>query len=196
MKRVKSCDDYFARAGVWSDELKTLREILLSSGLEETVKWGAPCYVHEGKNVVGLGAFKSYFGLWFFQGALLEDKAGVLVNAQAGKTRALRQWRMQSARDIKPAAIKRYVKEALKVAQEGREIAPARNKPVVIPPELKRALQRNKKAGARFKTLGRGAQREYADYIAEAKREETKARRIERILPMIAAGAGLNDKYR
>lgn len=196
MERVKSAGDYFARAGAWSDELKALREIVLSAGLEETVKWGGPCYTFDGKNVVGIGAFKTYFGLWFFQGALLEDKAGVLVNAQAGKTKALRQWRMQSARDIKPAVIKRYVKEALKLAREGREITPDRSKPVVVPPELARALRADKKAGARFKTLGRGAQREYADYVAEAKREETKRRRLEKILPMIAAGAGLNDKYR
>lgn len=196
MKYAKSADEYFAGAKMWGDELKILRNILKAEDLVEEVKWGGPCYTHGGKNVVGLGAFKSYFGLWFHQGALLEDKAGVLTNAQEGKTKALRQWRMNAARDIKPAMIKRYVREAIGLAGEGRRIAPARDKPVVIPPELKKALQRNKKAGARFKALGRGAQREYADYIAEAKREETRVRRLEKILPMIAAGAGLNDKYR
>ena len=70
-------------------------------GLEETVKWGGPVYVADGKNIVGLGAFKSYFALWFFQGALLADQEKVLVNAQEGRTKALRQWRFENKREIK-----------------------------------------------------------------------------------------------
>ena len=75
-------------------------------------------YTWKGKNVVGIGGFKSYFGLWFFDGASLEDDKGVLINAQPGKTKSLRQWRMTSAKEIKPAAIKRYVKEAMDLQAE------------------------------------------------------------------------------
>ncbi len=197
MKRYKTVDAFIAGAGPWKDELTVLRQILQETDLEECVKWGGPCYTAHGKNIVGMGGFKSYFGLWFYQGALLEDKKNVLINAQEGKTKALRQWRMTDASEIKPTILKRYVKEAIKLAEDGKEIKAAKpSKTVVVPPELKKALTANKAAGASFKKLTPGCQREYANHIAEAKREETKLRRIEKILPMIKAGGGLHDKYK
>ncbi len=135
MKRANSVDEYIMDAGIWKNELIRLREILRSTELEEEVKWGGPCYTCDGKNVVGMAGFKSYFGLWFQQGALLKDPKKVLMNAQEGKTKALRQWRMQTARDIKPAMIKSYVKEAIKLVRAGKQIVPARRKPVVVPAE-------------------------------------------------------------
>ena len=196
MKRAKSVDEYIAGAGIWKSELKRLRGILQSTELEEDVKWGGPCYTYSGKNVVGMAGFKSYFGLWFHQGALLKDQKNVLMNAQEGRTKALRQWRMHTAKDIKPTIIKSYVREAVKLAEEGKQIAPVRKKPLVVPPELKKALGTNKQASEKFKNMRLGLQREYADYIADAKREDTKLRRLEKIMPMITAGSGLHDKYR
>ena len=196
MHRAKTADDYYADAPHWRDEIAKLREILHASGLEETIKWGQPTYTTNGKNVVGLGAFKSYCGLWFFQGALLADEDEVLINAQEGKTKALRQWRMTSCRDINQARIKRYVKEAIALADQGKEIKAARPGKVVVPAELKKALAADKSVSAAFDQLRPGQQREYAQHITEAKRAETKERRIEKILPMIAAGIGLNDRYR
>lgn len=196
MKRAKSVDDYIQTSENWRDELKQLRDILKGTDLTEDVKWGAPCYTYRGKNVVGIGAFKSYLGLWFHQGALLKGEKKVLMNAQEGKTMALRQWRMHSPKEIKPAIIRRYVKEAIQLVKEGKSIAPAKKKAVLIPPELKKALQKNKAAEKNFKLLTPGRQREYADYISEAKREETRLNRITKAMPMIKAGIGLNDKYR
>ena len=196
MKRAKSVDEYIADAGIWKSELKRLREILQSTELEEEVKWGGPCYTYNGKNVVGMAGFKSYFGLWFHQGALLKDQKNVLMNAQEGRTKALRQWRMHTAKDINPTIIKSYVREAIKLAEEGKQIAPARRKPRVVPPELKKALGANKQASEKFKIMRLVLQREYADYVADAKREDTKLRRLEKIMPMIKAGSGLHDKYR
>lgn len=196
MKRASSVDEYITDAVAWQGELIRLREILLSTELEEDLKWGGPCYTYGGKNVVGMAGFKSYFGLWFHQGALLKDQKKFLINAQEGRTKALRQWRMQTTKDIKPAIIKSYVKEAIKLARQGKQITPARKKPLVVPAELKKAFRENKPAGENFKSMRLGLQREYADYIADAKREDTKRRRIEKILPMISKGIGLNDKYR
>ncbi len=196
MKRHKTVDDYIDSAEDWQTELKQLRKILNSTPLEETVKWGGPCYTYEGKNVVGLGAFKSYFGLWFHQGALLTDKKKVLINCQDGKTKALRQWRMNSKKEIDAKLIKAYIKEAIENHHKGAEIKPDRNKPIVVPKELKSTFAKNKKAHACFTDLSKGKQREYTDYVAEAKREETKLKRIEKIIPMILAGKGLNDRYR
>ena len=196
MQRARSVDDYIANANNWQDELIRLREILCSTPLTEEVKWGAPCYTYEGKNVVGIGAFKSYFGLWFHQGALLKDDKKVLINAQKGKTRALRQWRMTRSSEIKPSIIKRYVKEAIAHVDAGREIKARHAKTVDVPEELTNAMRKYKGATAAFRSLTPGRQREYSEYVASAKRDATKQSRIEKILPMIAAGIGLNDRYR
>ena len=196
MKRHKTVDDYIANAGLWQAEIRRLREVLQSTELTEDVKWGGPCYTYEGKNVVGIGGFKSYFGFWFFQGALLQDKKKVLINAQERTTKALRQWRMNSAKEIKPAAIRAYVREAIQLVKDGKRIGPQKKKPIVVPPELKKALAKNAPARKGFANLRPGLQREYTDHVASAKREATKLKRIAKILPMMTAGKGLHDKYR
>ena len=196
MKRQKTVDDYIASSDQWGAELKKIRAILAATELKEEVKWGAPCYTYDGKNVVGMAGFKTYFGLWFHQGALLKDDQQVLINAQEGTTKALRQWRMQTAKEIRPAVIKRYVKEAIRLVKEGKQIGPAKKKPPTIPSELKKALAKNNTAQKKFAELTPGKQREYAEYISSAKRDETKQKRLDKILPMIKSGVGLNDKYR
>ncbi|MBT8471175.1 MAG: DUF1801 domain-containing protein, partial [Marinicaulis sp.] len=72
MQNAKSVDDYIKKEKSWPAELKKLREIMLATPLEETIKWGAPCYTYNGKNVVGLVGFKDWFTLWFHLGALLK----------------------------------------------------------------------------------------------------------------------------
>ena len=197
MKKSKSVDEYIESSDEWREELQSLRKTLTACGVEETVKWGAPCYTHHGKNVVGIGAFKAYCGLWFYQGALLADTAGVLINAQEGKTKALRQWRFQSKKEIKIRLVKQYVREAMDLVEAGKEIKPSRKKKTVtVPPELQAALKNNSKAKTRFDHMSPGCRREYAEYVEEAKREETKQRRIQKILPLIIESKGLNDKYR
>ena len=196
MKRYKTVNAYIDGAGQWQGELRKLREVLNSTGLTEEVKWGAPCYTYKGRNVVGIGGFKSYFGLWFHQGALLADESGVLMNAQEGVTKALRQWRMNSAKDIKRPLIKRYVKEAMSLLDAGKQIGPERKQPGTMPLELEVALRKSKALKKKFDNLTPGRQREYAEYINSAKRADTKQRRIGKIMPMIREGIGLNDKYR
>ena len=103
---------------------------------------------------------------------------------------------MHSAADIRPAVIRRYVREAIDNVDAGRQIEADRNKALELPAELRRALRQSKGATAAFRTLTPGRQREYADYVGSAKREDTRQKRIDKILPMILAGAGLNDRYR
>ena len=196
MKRSKTADEFYEEATLWRAELRRLRKILRSTVLTEEIKWGAPCYTLEGKHVVGVGAFKSYFGLWFFQGALLKDPARVLVNAQEGRTKALRQWRMHSADEVDAAGVKRYVDEAISLARAGKAIPRSAPKPLVVPVELKRALAADRKLNAAFKALSPGRQREYVEHISEARQIATRDRRLRKVTPMIAAGVGLNEKYR
>ncbi len=196
MKRHKTVEAFIETHAQWQPQLLRLRQIMLSTGLQETVKWGAPCYTEKGKNVVMIGAFKTYFGLWFHNGASLSDPHYVLMNAQEGITRGQRQWRMTSSRDIKARIIKAYVREAADQVGTDARIKPNRAKPLVIPAQLATALGNNARAAAAFETLSKGKKREYAQYIAEAKREDTKARRLQKVIPMIQAGQGLNDRYR
>ena len=198
MNRAKTVDEYIENSSHWKDALNSLREIMLSTPMRETVKWGAPCYTVNGKMVVGLGAFKSYVGLWFHQGALLADASNKLINAQEGITKALRQWRFHSADEIRSDAsvIAAYVQEAILNQEQGNEIKPSRKNPLVVPPALKCALESDAALDAAFANFAPSKQREFAEYIAGARREETKTKRLEKIIPMIRDGVGLNDKYR
>ncbi len=196
MKSFKTVDDYIAHAGHWQQELAHLRDILLDTELQEEVKWGGPIYTYKGKNIAGIAGFKSYFGLWFHQGALLKDPKKRLINAQEGVTKALRQWRFASAKDIDAKTIKAYIREAIDNAKAGKEIKPVKQKKSVRSKELEQALKGNSKAAKRFQLFSDAKKREYAEYIQEAAKAETRQRRLEKIIPMIMQGKGLNDKYK
>jgi uncharacterized protein YdeI (YjbR/CyaY-like superfamily) len=195
MHSNKTVEEFLAKQSQWKNELIKLRQLLLETELGETIKWGIPVYTINNKNVVGIGSFKAYFGMWFFQGSFLSDPDQELVNAQDGKTKGMRQLRFTSLNDIDENLIRRYVAEAIQNQKEGKEIKVDRSKPLVIPDELKQSLAIDDELKGSFEQLKRGKQREYADYIIEAKREETKKKRIEKIIPMIRQGIGLNDKY-
>lgn len=196
MKACKTVDEYLEKHSAWGDGLAKLRKVLLSTELDETIKWGAPCYTLDGKNVVGLAAHAKYVGLWFHQGVFLSDPDGVLVNAQEGKTKALRQWRFERVADIKVRRVKAYVLEAIENQRQGKVVAVERQQGCTVPPELAAALAEKPRTRRAFDALTPGRQREYAEHVASAKRAETRASRVEKILPMIAKGVGLNDKYR
>ena len=191
-----SVDDYIDGLEFWADEVRKLRSVLGKTQLEETVKWGMPCYTWSGKNVVGIGAFKNYFGLWFHQGALLGDPDGLLTNAQEGKTKALRQWRMTRASDIDATTIKRFVTETMKLIDAGQVIRPDRRKALEVPAELNKELATKPALNDRFNALSLGRQREFCDHIASAVRPATREARLRKCLPKIMRGEGLNDKYR
>ena len=196
MKSITSADSFFDGLEVWKSELTVLRNILLSAGLEETIKWGTPTYTHEGKNIVGIAGFKSYFGIWFHHGFFLKDPFGVLVNAQEDKTKALRQMRFKSIEDIDRDIVLTYVNESIDNQKLGKTFKPERNNPLVIPPELESLLDSNTSLKDSFNSMGKGKQREYAEYISTAKQDKTKNARLEKIIPLLEKGVGLHDKYR
>ncbi|MCF8237396.1 MAG: DUF1801 domain-containing protein [Saprospiraceae bacterium] len=191
----KTVDEFFAKPSPYAKQLAELRQIMLDAGMEETLKWGSPVYVAHGKNIAGISAFKSYVGIWFFQGALLSDVKGVLMNAQEGKTVAMRQWRFQKDEPLDVPLISSYIREAMANAREGREIKPAKAKPLVLPLELKEALKSDDVLKQQFDQLSKSCRREYAEYIGEAKREDTRMRRLEKSLALIREKKGLHDKY-
>jgi uncharacterized protein YdeI (YjbR/CyaY-like superfamily) len=196
MKKVSSVEEYIEENSHFGEALSLLRDLINTTELEETLKWNAPVYTLNGKNVVGLGAFKNHFGIWFFNGVFLKDKNNLLEQAQE-KTKGLRQMRFESIDDIDKHAVLAYVTEAIENQKLGKEIKPEKKgKTIVIPKELQIALETNKNFQAAFKALTPGKQREYCEHIASAKQEKTKMSRLEKIKPMILKGMGLFDKYK
>jgi len=198
MKRASSVDEYISMGGEWQQSLMLLRELLQSTSLEETVKWGMPVYTLDNKNVVGFSAFKAWTGLWFFHGVFLKDPEGVLINAQEGTTKGLRQWRFRSEVEIRQnrTIILDYLEEAIQNQKAGKEIKPERNKTLIIPQELEEALNSNPSLKESFEALTLSRRREYAEHIGGAKREETRQQRLQKAIPMILEGIGMSDKYR
>jgi len=199
MKGAKSAEQYLIKNPQWSACLVLLRELVLSiSGFTETIKWGIPVYEYKGKNVAGIAAFKAHVALWFYQGALLEDRSNVLMNAQEEITVAMRQWRFKERSQIEKNAdlIVDYLKESIQNQDSGLLIKPMRAKPLVIPGELKNALDKDSALLNAFEKFTLSKQREFTFFIGQAKRLETKMRRLEKIIPMIFSGIGLNDNYR
>ncbi len=196
MTKTASAEDFIAKHPNWQDLLLALRDLLNSTELEETIKWGVPLYTLDGKNVVGIAAFKNHAALWFHQGALLSDPEGKLVNAQQGKTRAQRQWRFKEGDDLDEALILSYVLESIKNQRQGKIVKQAKSKSLSVPLELEQALKSDAALKDAFDALTPYKQREYAEHVSSAKREDTPMRRLDKIAPMIRAGKGLNDRYR
>lgn len=197
MLKIHSVEEYLEINSHYKNELDLLRELLLSTELEETVKWSAPVYTINNKNVIGLGGFKQHFCLWFFNGVFLKDEANLLVNAQENKTKALRQLRFTSIDDINKPVVLSYIKEAIENQKLGKEIKPVRQtKKVTIPEILNTVLEENNALHNAFQKLTDAKKREYCEHVASAKRETTKLSRIEKIIPLILKGSGLHDKYK
>ncbi len=197
MEAQEKIDFYISKQTKYKDALIKLRTLLLSTELEETVKWKMPTYTINGKNVIGISAFKNHFGMWFFNGALLKDTHNVLKNAQEGKTQAMRQLRFETINDIDENLVLEYIKEAIENQKKGLVVKFDRKpKELILSDELNSSFANDAEFKKAFYSLTPGKQREYADYITEAKRLETKLKRIEKITPMILNGIGLNDKYK
>jgi len=198
MKSVSSAAEYVDSTGQWKEAMYLLRDIFLSAGLEETIKWGGPVYRYKGKNLGAMAAFKSYAGIWFYQGALLKDEAGKLVNAQEGVTKALRQWRFVSSEQIRIEAdlIRTYIFESMANIDQNLEIKPVKSTALEIPDLLSAALEEDKALSGCFDALSLTNRRDYCEYIAQPKQDKTKELRLEKIIPMILRGEGLNDKYK
>jgi uncharacterized protein YdeI (YjbR/CyaY-like superfamily) len=188
--------DIISEMDPWVDGLMLLREIILSTGLKEEIKWGGPIYTLNGKNVLAIGGFKNYFTIWFHNGAFLSDPQKVLVNANEERTRGLRQWRFQSIKEIKPALVKKYIAEAIANEKAGKKIKPEKKPLPPFPAEYQAAFKKNKALKESFSKLTPGKQREYLEHVIDAKTVETRQKRVEKAIPNIMAGIGLNDKYR
>lgn len=191
-----SAKSLFRKHPAWLPVLAELYRVLQNSPLEETVRWGVPTWMLQGSLVVSLVAFKPYAGLWFHQGALLDDPLGVLVRPDGSSTKAQRQWRFTEGDKVSSRRVQDYLRRAILLAEKGRKVASERGRPVDVPQALARLVDADERLRAAFDALSLSKRREYAEFIAQARQEATVLRRLEKILPMIREGVGLNDRYR
>jgi uncharacterized protein YdeI (YjbR/CyaY-like superfamily) len=179
----------------WGEELGLLRAIIQKTELVETNKWGGEVYTINNKNVLGIGGFKNYFTIWFWNGVFLKDEDKVLVNANEGVTKGLRQWHFTSAVGLDEKLILRYIHEAIENEKAGLAIKPEKKEAMKCD-ILEKELQNNAALKTAFEKFSPYKQKEFWEYMATAKQEKTKITRLEKITPMILEGRGLNDKYR
>ncbi len=196
MTDSQKVDAYIAKQTKWKEKLQQLRVLFKNTELTEEVKWGKPTYTLNGKMVAAMSDFKNHMALWFHQGVFLMDKQEKLINAQEGVTKALRQWRFEEEDEIDSTLVLEYINEAIANSKAGKELKKAVKKEVSLPEIFQKALSEDKNLQKSFYALTPGRQREYAEYIDEAKREVTQQTRLEKSRELIKMGVGLNDKYR
>lgn len=186
-------DTFVRRAAKWRGEIRKLRSILLGCGLDEELKWGKPCYALEGRNIAIVQPFKEHCALMLFKGALLEDTHG-LLRSQGANTRSAMRLEFRSEAEIKKTVVASYLKQAIAVEKAGLEVDLDAEREPELPEELTRILKKDRKLAKAFRALTPGRQRGYVLHFTGAKQSRTRTARIEKAVPRILAGKGMNDR--
>lgn len=175
--------------------MQKLRAVLLDCGLDESLKWGKPCFMFEGGNVAIIQPFKEHCSLMFFKGALLEDTHG-LLRSQGENTQAALRLEFTSQAGIKKAVVASYVQQAVAVERAGLAVDFKAKRELDLPEELTRVLKKDRELAKAFRALTPGRQRGYLLHFNGAKQPKTRTARIEKCIPKILAGEGMNDRSR
>lgn len=187
-------DEFLSEAKKWKEEYETLRKIVLDCELTEDFKWMNPCYTFEKKNIVLIHGFKEYCALLFPKGALLQDSHGILIQ-QTENVQGARQIRFTDVQEIaeKEAILKAYIYEAIEVEKAGLKVKAKKPEELIIPEELQHKFDEIPALKDAFTTLTPGRQRAYILHFSAAKQSKTRASRVEKCIPNILNGKGLND---
>lgn len=187
-------DFFFSAAKQWQKEFEKLRAIVLDCGLTEELKWGKPCYAFQESNVVLIHGFKEYCALLFMKGALLKDAKGILIQ-QTENVQAARQIRFTNVQEIMKleSILKAYIREAIEVEKAGLEVPYKKTSEFKMSEEFQNKLDENRALKTAFHALTPGRQRGYMLYFSSAKQSKTRESRIEKCMPQILKGKGLDD---
>ena len=187
-------DWFFNKETKWQEEYKKLRSIILDCGLPEELKWGCPCYTYNGTNVVLIHGFKDYCALLFHKGSLLKDTKKILIQ-QTANVQAARQIRFTELKEITKLekTIKAYVFEAVEIEKAGLKVEMKKTTEFAMCDEFKAKLTKDKTLKKAFESLTPGRQRGYLLYFSQAKQAKTREARIEKYIPQILSGKGLDD---
>ncbi len=205
--RIPSVDHYFldgcgrceryaterCSARIWSELLHELRQLMLESGMKEELKWSAPCYTHNGKNVAMIGAFKDNCVVSFFKGALIPDDRGILVKAGEYS----QEGRVVRLRDVSEVAKYRkdilyFLQKAIEIEESGQQIEKA-SKVMELPDVMKERFAEDKELERAFYALTPGRQRGYIMHIGSAKNATTRLSRLEKCEEKIFRGKGFME---
>ena len=194
MKTNPKVDWFFNKATTWQEEYDQLRTIVLKCGLTEELKWGCPCYTLEDSNIVLIHGFKEYCALLFMKGVLLKDSKGILIQ-QTKNVQAARQIRFTHIDEIvtMESTLKAYIKEAIKVEKAGLKVPLKKTTEFTMPKEFKNVLDETPALKKAFSALTPGRQRGYLLNFSSAKQTKTRESRIEKYIPKILKGKGLED---
>lgn len=187
-------DEFLTKAKKWKEEYETLRKIVLDCELTEDFKWMNPCYTFEKKNIVLMHGFKEYCALLFPKGSLLQDSHGILIQ-QTENVQGARQIRFTNVQEIdeKEAILKAYIYEAIEVEKAGLKVQVKKPEELIIPEELQHKFDEIPALKTAFTTLTPGRQRAYILHFSAAKQSKTRESRVEKCIPNILNGKGLND---
>jgi len=188
-------DEFISKAKKWQEEFEKLRMITLDCQLTEELKWGKPCYTFEKSNIVIIQGFKEYCALLFVKGALLKDANGIL-DKPGENTQAARQLRFTNVREIveMEPILKAYIYEAIEVEKAGLKVDLKKTAEFVIPEEFQNKLEEFPALKTAFEALTPGRQRAYLLYFSQPKQSKTRVSRVEKCMPQILDGKGLNDR--
>ena len=186
-------DGLLRRETKWREEFEALRNIVLDCELVEEVKWYQPCYTLQKKNVVLIHGFKEYCALMFFKGALLKDRRRIL--ATPGQHQAARQIRFTSAQEIAEMepAVKAYIREAIELEKAGSKVKLKKTADFRVPDEFQKKLDEIPALKTAFHALTPGRQRHYIFHFSQPKLSRTREARVDKCIPQILKGKGLND---
>ncbi len=187
-------DWFFNKNTKWQEAYSELRMIVLDCGLTEELKWGCPCYTFQNNNVVIIHGFKDYCALLFMKGVLMKDVAKILVQ-QTKNVQAARQIRLTGIHEIlkMKATLKSYIKEAISIEKAGLKVELKKTNEYSMPEEFQIVLNDMPELKTAFKKLTPGRQRGYLLYFSSAKQSKTREVRIEKYIPQILIGKGLDD---
>ncbi|REC76468.1 hypothetical protein DRF60_13980 [Chryseobacterium elymi] len=185
---------FFENAGQWQEEFEKLRTIALGTELVEDLKWGCPCYTYKGKNIFLIHGFKEYCALLFFKGSLMKDPNHILIQ-QSKNVQAARQIRFTDAAQINDLeqVLRSYMFEAVEIEESGAKVEMKKTKEFEMAEEFQNKLDQNPTLQEAFKALTPGRQRAYLLHFSSAKQSKTREARIEKCIPQIMNGIGLND---
>lgn len=178
----------------WQAEMQKLREVILQCTLAETIKWEQPCYTFNGGNLVLIHGFKEYCAILFFKGALLKDTDNLLIQ-QTENVQSARQMRFTSLKEVVAIekTLKNYIYEAIEVEKAGLKVELKKHTDLIFPEEFQSKLNNNTALKTAFEALTPGRQRAYNLFFSQPKQAKTREVRIEKSVPEILAGKGLND---
>lgn len=187
-------DFFFNKAKQWKKEYEALRKIALASGLTEELKWGQPCYTSQDNNIVLIHGFKEYCAFLFFKGALLKDPKGILIQ-QTKNVQSARQIRFTDLKEIDKlkTSLKSYIKNAIDVEKAGLKVNFKKTKEFDMPEEFLSKLEESSNLKSAFDSLTPGRQRGYLLHFSSAKQSKTREARIQKYIPHILKGKGLDD---